>query len=425
MKEDFLQFIWKMQLFQPAQLRTVFDEKVKIFKPGFENKNAGPDFLNASIEVGGQLWAGHVEIHIKSSDWYMHLHQLDSNYNATILHVVWEYDVPVFSPGKTEIPAIELQKFVSENLLNQYKSLFEKGQKWIYCENLIHKVDSFKVEKYLEELYFERLEVKVEKLNQHLEKFKFDWEHLLFVSLAENFGLKINKNNFGEIAQSTPFHIFRKVSDSRLHLEALLFGQAGLLLNDVPKDAYFKTLQKEYEFLKKKYALSSPLVCKVHFFRLRPLNFPTIRLAQLADLYSKNRNLFRSVIEARTAKELEIRFTASASEYWDSHFIFGNEASKKFQKKITTDFIHLILLNTVLPLKFLYQRITKSMEENVHIELVESIPSEKNAIISKFKNLKINSKNAMNSQALIQLKTNYCEQGKCLQCSIGRELLKN
>ena len=425
MKEDFLQFIWKMQLFQPAQLRTVFDEKIKIFKPGLENKNQGPDFLNASIEVEGQLWAGHEEIHVKSSDWYVHLHQLDPNYNATILHVVWEYDVPVYSPGKVEIPTVELKNYVSKNLKFQYKNLFEKGQKWIYCENLVQKVDSFKVDKYLEELYFERLQVKVKELHQLYEKCESSWEHLLFLSLAKNFGSKINGDSFFEIAQSIPFNNLRKMSDSKFQLEALLFGQAGLLLDDICKDSYFKNLQKEYAFLKMKYSLNKPLIPMVSFFRLRPLNFPTIRLAQLADLYARNQNLFRKIVEASCIKELEFIFTARASEYWGSHFVFGKESSRKYLKKVSANFVQLILINTVLPLKFLYQRESKSAEDNRFLELIEALPSERNSIISKFKMLGIDAKNAMHSQALIQLKTNYCNKGKCLKCSIGKELLKN
>ncbi len=425
MKEDFLQFIWKMQLFQPIQLRTVKGEHITVLKPGHENRNEGPDFLNASIDIDGHLWAGHVEIHARSSDWYVHLHQLDANYNATILHVVWEYDVPVYSPGKVEIPTIVLKEFVSQYALDQQRRLFEKDKKWIYCENLIDTVEDFKIEKWLEELYFERLQRKVEGMKKLLADSNSNWEEVLFWSLAKNFGLKINGDNFLEIAQSISFSVFRKLTHSALGLEALLFGQAGLLIETAYNDPYFKELQKEYDFLKRKFSLEPPLKRQVNFFRLRPPSFPTIRLSQFAHVYKINHSLFRSVMDVESSEELKAIFNVAASEYWNNHYVFEKETLLNYKKRLSANFIQLILVNTILPLRFLYRSEKIDFNIQSQLGLIEALPSEKNTIVSKFKLLNVESKTAMHSQALIQLKTKYCDSGNCLSCKIGKELLQN
>ena len=426
MKEDFLQFIWKMQLFQPAQLRTVFGKTVKILKPGLENLNEGPDFLNASVEVEGQLWVGHVEIHIKSSDWYVHLHQLDSNYHATILHVVWEYDVPVYSPAKVELPTVELKQYVSSSILKQYQLLFDKHQKWIYCEQMLDGIDAFKFLKWFEALYFERLQQKVLELRKLQRESRSNWEEILFWSLAKNFGLKVNGENFFDIVRNISFDLFRKVQDSNLKLEALLYGEAGLLNEEVLfPDDYYKELQEAYKFMQVKYDLKPPLKKGVHFFRLRPSNFPTIRLSQLAQVYFKNQGLFRKLIEANSLLQLYEIFDVKASEYWDSHYKFHSESTRKSKKRLSSSFIDLLIINTILPMKFLYEIQSNLSENSVVMDIAQCMQPEKNSIIFKYGQLGLRATNAMESQALIQLKNNYCKKGRCLNCVIGKEILKS
>lgn len=421
MQEDLLHYIWNHKKFNFPQLKTTNMKNVTITSVGTYNKNTGPDFFNAQLKIGDQLWAGNVEIHVKSSDWYLHNHETDSNYDNVILHVVWEHDTDVFRKDNSKIPTLELKPYVSNDTINNYSKLFSKSQKWINCENDYSSVDKFTISNWLERLYFERLERKSEIIKQLLEDSKNDWEATLFCMLAKNFGLNINGDAFLSIVKSVEFSIIRKIYGNQINLESLFFGQAGLLENDV-EDTYHLQLKKEYNFLRQKFKLSNKHIVPVQFFRLRPSNFPTIRLSQLASLYSKTQNLFSKIIEIQSMDDFYDLFSAETSPYWESHYTFG-KGSKSSKKRVPKSFINLIMINTVIPIKFSYaQYIGKPIDEEI-MNLVIQIPSEKNSIVEKFLKLKTISSSALESQAFIQLKNEYCDKNRCLQCAIGNEIL--
>jgi len=421
MQEDFLHFIWKYKKLDVLHLKTTRNEPLHIVSVGQHNQNSGPDFFNAQLRIGGQLWAGNVEVHIKSSDWFAHHHETDQAYDNVILHVVWEHDVDVFRNDHTEIPSLELKHYLDKQLLENYKKLFSKQKKWINCENDFADVDAFILDNWLERLYFERLERKSKSIEEMLQASKNDWEAVLFRMMAKNFGLKVNGEAFYSLAQSIDFSIIRKVQRNLQQLEALLFGQAGMLEDDV-QDQYYIGLQNEYRFLKQKFKLSNRYVLPMQFFRLRPPNFPTIRLSQLAMLYHTHQNLFSKVIEMQTVDELYGLLKVPASNYWETHYNFQKE-SKTSTKILTKSFIDLVLINTILPLKFCYAKHVKWEVDAQIIDLSTAIASEANSIIDAFNSLKKVSKSALQSQALLQLKTEYCDKNKCLQCAVGNALI--
>jgi len=423
MKENLLHFIWKLKLFSHKNLEATNSEIIEIISTGTENTNSGPDFLNAKIRINKQLWVGNVEIHINSSDWYVHNHEIDENYDSVILHVVWEHDIEVFRKTNKAVATLELKNYIEDGLLNNYKQLFSKNKKWINCENDINSVDSFALKHWFERLYFERLEDKSLQIQQIFDSTNKNWEATLFILLAKNFGLKINSESFMNLASSIDFSVVRKTSSNTEQLEALFLGQAALLQND-SESGYFKKLKQEYEYLKLKFKLTPISNGQVQFFRLRPNNFPTIRLSQLAVLYNNSQNLFSKVIEIDTIDGFYDLFTISTSKFWETHYTFAKE-SKAREKRLTKSFVDLLLINTIIPLKFMYLKSLGKSNFSSVILLIEEIKPEKNTIISKFKECKIKSTNAFETQALLQLKNEYCNKQNCLQCEIGKELLKN
>ena len=423
MKENLLHFIWKLQLFSTKKLVTTANEPVHVITAGLENLNTGPDFLNSKIEINGQLWAGNVEIHINSSDWYQHKHETDKNYDTVILHVVWEHDVVVYRKSNQVIPTLELKQFISPAFLQKQQQLFDVPKKWIYCENEISTIDSFVLKHWFERLYFERLEQKSARIQTQLTNTKNDWDTTFFVLLAKNFGLKVNGEAFFNFATSFSFSIVRKVAANRKQLEALFFGQAGLLMAE-SESVYYNELKLEYEYLQVKFKLQAIDSRQIQFFRLRPNNFPTIRISQLASLYYKYQNIFSKIIEIEELEDFYNVFGVTTAEFWDTHYTF-EKASKKSSKKLTKSFVDLLLINTIIPIKFLYLKSLGKSDFSAVISLIEQLKPEKNSIVSMFNELKIKSNNAFETQALLQLKNNYCNQQKCLNCEIGTTLLKS
>ncbi len=423
MKENLLHFVWKLKLFSTAELKSTNGEIIQIISAGTANLNTGPDFLNAKLVINKQLWAGNVEIHLNSSDWYVHNHENDENYDSVILHVVWEHTVDIFRKTNQPIATLELKNYISTELLNNYQQLFSKNKNWINCEKDIASIDSFIFTNWLERLYVERLEKKAEQIQNSVTKLNNNWEAALFVLLAKNFGLKINSEAFMNFANSFDFSIVRKVSNNLEQLEALFFGQAGMLSNDFESE-YFDKLKKEYNFLKVKFQLIPISNGQVHFFRLRPNNFPTIRLSQLAMVYHRHQNLFSKIIETETIKEFYELFDEATSNFWETHYAFET-SSKKSVKKITKPFIDLLLVNTIIPVKFLYLKNLGTNDLSSVLPIIAHIKPEKNTIISKFNELKIKSNTAFETQALLQLKNEYCNRQLCLSCAVGKVLLKN
>ncbi|WP_396590390.1 DUF2851 family protein [Allomuricauda sp. R78024] len=422
MREDLLHFIWKHHKLQRKQLVTSTHLSVKIENSGTLNRFSGPDFFNAVVEIDGQRWAGNIEIHLKSSDWYAHHHETDSNYNNVILHVVWEDDVEIFRKDGSKIPTLELKDYVPLELLNSYQNLFNNPKSsFINCEKDFKTVDDFLLENWLDRLYIERLEQKSSLIFELLKTSKNDWESVLFAMLMKNFGSKVNGAFFLERAKLLNFPIVRKTRNSLNQLESLLFGYFGLLENEDCRDVYYLQLKKEYKYLSKKFELS-PAIGKPEFFGLRPSNFPTVRLSQLANLYGKHENLFAALMEMDKLEDIYAIFETEASSYWDNHFTFG-KVSKKSKKKLSNSFIDLLIINTIIPIKFCYAKhLGKDWNEDL-ISLISQIKKEENSIVTGFKNLGSKAKNALQSQAKIQLYNNYCSKNKCLQCSLGGHLL--
>ncbi len=421
MKEDFLHYVWNFRKLEVGQFFTSEHESLHINNPGSPNVNSGPDFFNAQIELNGQVWAGNVEIHIKSSDWYAHAHERDPAYDNVILHVVWEHDAEVFRKNGTAIPTFILKNHIPQNTLRQYLNLFSKGKKWINCESDLGKVDSFIMENWLERLYFERLQKRETLLRDELENSRHHWESLLFRMLCKNFGLKVNGESFFSIAKSIDYSVLQKCGPDRQQMEALLLGQAGLLDGE-KEDWYFKTLKTEYEYLRHKFGLTTETVVAPKFFRLRPPNFPTLRLAQLAMLYSEQANLFSKINAANTKREFYALFNICASDYWSKHYNFGVSSLER-KKRITKSFVDLLILNTIIPIKFCYARWHGNDVAEEILKLASEIAPEENIVVKKFNSLRNSAANAYQSQALLQLKTDYCDKNRCLQCAMGNSIL--
>lgn len=422
MKEDFLHYLWKFKKFDALNLKTFNGEEITIINVGQYLKLAGPDFFNAQITIGNQKWAGNVEIHLKSSDWYVHHHERDEAYENVILHVVWEHDTEIFRKNNTEIPVLELKKYVDAETISNYQSL-TSPKSWIFCEKQLAAIPQFVLKNWQERLFFERLERKSNPIFELLQQTNHDWEAVLFCLLAKNFGLNTNGEIFLKIAQSIPFSIIRKESFEVENLEALLLGTAGLL--DLEKeDNYFKDLKFRYFYLLHKYQLEKTIVEPVQFFKHRPDNFPTIRLSQLANLYHIHQNLFSKIGIATSIENIYKTFNVSASNYWQNHYQFDKESPKK-KKPLSKSFIDLVIINTIIPLQFAYAKSQgKEISEGL-IQLLDEVAPEKNSIMDKFRSFGIKSKSAFDSQSLLQLKNEYCNNSRCLECAVGMELLKN
>lgn len=423
MKEKFIHYLWQYKLLDLDNLVSTAGENIIIVNSGTYNTNAGPDFLNASVQINNQLWYGNIEIHLKSSDWYAHHHEKDVNYDAVILHVVYENDVEIFMSNNKTLPTLELKRKIDKRLLQNYQKLFSKELRWISCEKQIKDVDTFIINNWLERLFFERLEEKSKQIQELLTKTNHDYEAVLFQLLAKNFGLKVNNEAFLKLGQSFDFSILRKVRFKEEVLQALLFGQGGFLEENIENE-YYEELQREYQFLQHKYDLQPLANRNFQFFRMRPHNFPTIRIAQLGALYHKHQNLFSKVLNIEQLEVFYKLFEVKLPSFWKNHYTFAKESNNN-SKRLTRSFIDLIIINTIIPLKFLYFKNRGTFRDESFLNLMKEIIPEKNSIISKFIEKGITVNSAYHTQALLQLKNMYCNKKRCLDCAIGTHLIKN
>lgn len=421
MKEELLHYLWKFQKFNTLDLKTTAGEVILIVSVGQYLELAGPDFFNAQLIIGNQKWAGNIEIHINSSDWYHHQHEQDSAYENVILHVVWQHDAEIFRRNNIEIPVLELQSYVDPKLLKSYTAL-RSPKSWIYCENQLEGFPDFILNNWLERLFFERLERKSKPILELLKQTNSDWEAVLFLLLAKNFGLNTNGESFLAIANAIPFSVIRKESFNLENLESLFLGSAGFL-NGPVEDTYAIDLQFRYHYLLNKYQLERPIIANVQFFKHRPDNFPTIRLVQLAALYHSNQNLFSNLIEMRSVKKIETILSSSISHYWLTHYQLDRLSPYK-KKPLSNSFKDLLIINTIVPLQFAFAKSQgREITEEV-LQLLKEIKAEKNTVLDKFKLVGFLANNAFESQSLLQLKNEYCTKSNCLQCAIGIELLQ-
>lgn len=399
------------------------NDPISILDIGTHNPLAGPDFSNARIRIKDQLWAGNVEIHVNASDWYRHGHEKDVNYNNVILHVVWEEDVPVLRGNGSTVATLQLRQHISSKVLETYENLFNNRRKrFINCENELKDLDPFILKNWLERLYFERLERKSELVLELLKESKNDWEKVLFTLLLKNFGLNINGDSFLSIARALDISVIRKVQHNLLQIESVFFGLAGFLYNENAHDAYYLDLKNEYAFLKNKFNLVETAIQKPDFFKLRPLNFPTIRLSQLANVLVRNKGLFHSMINATTPEDIYAVFDVGASPYWDDHYTFG-KMSIKNKKKLSKKFLDVLIINTIIPIKFCYAKhLGKDMDEHI-IRMTSQVKKEENSLIKNFERLGVAIESARDGQAVLTLHKNYCTQNKCLQCAVGNIIM--
>jgi hypothetical protein len=422
--EDFLHYVWKFRLFERESLLTTTGETVEIFSAGLQNSDAGSDFHNARLRIGDTTWAGNVELHLKSSDWHKHGHTSDNANNSVILHVVYSDDEPIVVSDGRRLPTLELHDRIPADLYNRYHHLVYGNQQIIPCEGSIRFVDDITLRNWLTRVLVERLEQRLAAVIAALDNNRGDWEETFYQFLAAQFGFKTNALPFELMAKSLPQLTLAKHKNNPQQMEALIFGQAGFLKEDFTDD-YPKRLKEEYTFLRKKYNLAPIEKHLWKFMRLRPQNFPTIRLAQFAALVVRSNHLFSKVLEIKEINGLKKLFTdLEINPYWESHYRFGT-ASKPVSKSLGQSSIDILLLNTFVLFLFSYG---KHNQQEYYIsrslKLLEQLPAEQNNIVTNFDLLGIKVNTAFDSQALLELKNSYCNYKKCLQCGVGNKILR-
>jgi hypothetical protein len=422
-REDFLYYLWKFGKLHLQNLQTSQGETVEIIQLGTRNQHAGPDFFNAQLRIGNQLWAGNVEMHVNSSDWFVHHHENDANYDNVILHVVWYHDMDIHRKDNSVIPTIVLKNYCDAAMLKRYQKLLHQSPKWIHCEADFPVLDDFLLENWLERVYLERLEAKAAAIEKLVKESNHDWEAVLFRLMAKGFGLKLNSQAFFEAACSVEFSLLRKLSNSQQTLEAFLFGIVGLLSRESSQEQYHATLQKEFAYLCHKFQYTKTPTIPLQFFRTRPANFPTIRMSQLATLYHQQQHLFSKVISTTSLEQLYRILQVNTSSFWETHYTFEKQSPKRI-KKVSKNFIDVLLINSIIPLQYCYQKYQGKLAVDDILQLLRTISPEKNTIIQKFTTKNISVENALQTQALLELKKNYCNRDKCLECAIGNTLLK-
>lgn len=420
--EQLLHYIWKYRLYRPSGLTTTQGDTLEIIDPGLENTDAGPDFFNAKIRINGTVWAGSVEIHQKASDWLAHGHSADKAYENVILHVVETDDGTVFRQNGEAIPQLVLP--IPEQVIDNMEWLLTRDSP-VACLERLPAIDPVFRLQWMDALLAERLERKTDDILRWLDLYQKDWNEVFYILLCRNFGFGVNSDAFERLARSLPLKCILKQRPSASQVEALFLGQAGLLNDSTGnRHHYYRLLQQEYSFLRKKYGLE-PL--EPHIFRnlrLRPDATPHIKLVELAAIWIRHDTLFSSVLSARTPRELKDFFRVPASAFWDTHYNFLRPSPHR-KKQLGENALNMLLINTVVPLMFAYGLYHRMDEHKARaLRLLASIPPEQNSIISLFSQVGMKPRNAGDTQALIQLKRNYCEQKKCLYCRLGFQLLK-
>lgn len=419
--EKLMQYVWKHRLWRSEDMVTNTGKKVRVVDPGLLNTDAGPDFFNAKIEIDGHMWVGNVEMHYRATDWKRHRHDSDKAYDSVILHVVAKDDAPVRRTNGELIPQLVLE--VSPQFNADYASLVGATIE-VPCATKIKQVPHLTIVEWMEGLAFERLHGKVERIHQLLDSFNGSWEDVCYVTLARNFGFGINNDAFERLARRTPLRLLGKHSDSVLQIEALLFGQAGMLDAQKPgMDSYYNQLCTEYAFLSNKFQLTPMEKESWKLFRIRPQNFPYRRIVMLAQFIEGGFRMMNRILEAEGEKEMRALFEVELSGYWTKHYTFG-KPNERATATLSRSSIDIILINTVAPLLYAYGELTGNYEmTDKAIKLLEDLRAENNSIVSHFVAYGIDCPDALTSQALVQLKREYCDARKCIYCKIGHYLL--
>lgn len=421
-KEDLLHYVWKTKSFDQNDLKTTDGLPISILKFGFPNAVSGPDFSNGMIKIGDLSWSGNIEMHVFSSQWFQHGHQHDDAYRNVILHVVFEHDKQIYRQNGKAIPTLELKDRIFPNVRNKYIELIQ-NENWIPCASVFPLWSEDKWSIYLTALMVERLEKKTIEIDHIHNYCRGDWEQVSFILLAKYLGSNVNGLPMEWLAKSIDCKLFYKNKGNLLFSDAILFGQAGMLASDFQED-YPLALKKEYKYLANKYNLSPIDVSVWKFGRIRPPNFPSIRIAQLSGIMANAGSLFHKIISAVGNHEIADLLRSETHNYWNNHYRFG-KTSRFIAKHISEDQLNLILINLIAPLVFSYgKKVGDEKYQDRAIQILEEIKSEKNSIIKQWKLLGPAAKNAAESQALIQLKKTYCDHMRCLECRIGHHILQ-
>ena len=421
MPEEFLYYIWSLKLLK-IPLQTTDGQDIVIIDVGKQNRDSGPDFFNARVRIGDTEWAGNVEMHIKASDWLLHGHEKDKSYDSVILHVVLDADMEVINRHGEVIPTFSVRGRYPESIFFRYRALIS-GREWIPCASNIKEVSDVVIFNWIDRILVERLERKITDFEEILSDTNGNWEETFYITLARNFGFKTNSPPFEMLARSLPLNILAKHKDNLFQLESLLYGQAGLL-NERLKDSYCQSLLSEYNFLSKKYNLDPVKAYAWKFMRMRPVNFPTIRIAEFAQLIHKSSHLLSSLLEIDKLQHLKKFFELEVSEYWRTHYTFGNPTKEK-KKSFGDKSFDLILINTIVPFLFVYgKRHDNEVFVNRALLFLQQTKPENNGIIRRWSSTGISAVNAAQSQALLTLKNEYCDSIRCLDCAIGNSILK-
>ena len=421
--EKLMQYVWQYKLWNPVKMFTDDGKRVKVIDTGLPNTNAGPDFFNAKIEIGGELWVGNVEIHVRASDWHRHGHDRDKAYDSVILHVVDKDDAPVYRTNGELIPQLVLK--CSPHFHDRYSQLVNNSLTMLPCAGAIKELPSIVITEWMESLAFERLNSKVERINSLYESSCGSWQDICYVTIARSLGFGVNSDAFEQLARRTPLRLMHKHGDSLFQLEALLFGQAGFFASgNIVADDYFLRLAKEYGFLANKFQLKPMDGSMWKTFRMRPQNFPYRRIASLAHFTENGFDLMDKILEADGEKALRALFSVELTGYWATHYTFGGLPSEVPVKALSNASIDILLINAVAPLYYAYGMKTGDYDiTSKAVDLLENLRPEKNSIVETFVAAGIKCPDAMTSQALIQLRRQYCEARKCLYCRIGHRLL--
>lgn len=418
--EDFLQYIWRTQRFDHTDLRSTDGALLEIIKPGTLNFDQGPDFMDARLRIAGQLWAGKVEIHTRSSDWYRHGHENNPDYFNVILHVVYEDDQPVKDPYGERLPTLELGSRIDERILETYRHLSSYMYTMIPCENLISTVSKLNITSWKESMAVARLQEKYDQIEEVFLYSDKNYQETLFKLLCRSFGFSKNNTAFEWLANTIKFKTIARHLDNRTELESLLYGQAGLL-TEQEKDEYPVTLYKEYTFLAEKYGLEHIDPTVWNYARMRPQNFPTVRISQLADfLFNYGQTLMYSI----EWHDLVQNIQCQASSYWNDHYRFGVKTSQNRVKTMGKASKDSIFINVLVP--FLFFIGTKKRDQSIKekaLSILENLPAEANSIMRMWKKLDVGIDHALDSQALLYLYKAYCKNRKCAQCRIGQAIL--
>jgi hypothetical protein len=420
MNENLLHYIWKHRLFTSPVLKSVSGENILVLKAGEHNHDAGPDFFNARIKIDYTEWAGNVELHLKTSDWEKHRHQNDKRYHNIILHVVYEHD----KNSEQNCPVVELKPYISEELIHRYRQLI-LPQHRIPCADHLTHINALTLRHWMDRVLTERLQHKCEPIELLLAKTRNNFEETFYIWLMRALGLKVNADAFEQLATMLPLKILAKHKSNLLQLEALLLGCAGMLPTK-SKDDYARQLQAEFNFLQHKYLLNTLPVERWKWLRLRPGNFPELRLAQMASLIHQSSHLLSRLLETEKVDDALLFFKVQASAYWNNHYRLGVESETTASKKLGTTTARLLLINAVIPFLFMYgERKHEPHIKEKALMWLEHLPAEQNSTLQEWAKLGINAQNAGDSQALLTLQKEYCNFTRCLECSIGHKILNS